>query len=234
MKSVWSIGLVALALLAVSSWANVSAQDASTPQAVPSSIEPYSFDGPFAPSPNLCTVTPISTDVAASLLATPVAAVEPQLTSHGIVAIPGGTPAYVDTATAITDVLTKLWACNNASNLGAMLGLFTDEAVQSTFGFTDDTEWDLAELRSNVAAALTSGEPRTEDERSSIDGIASVLQQQDGRIGALVLNTDPGVANGHPVLDYFAFVLQDEGWKLDEIVLDPFDLTPEYGFNAST
>jgi hypothetical protein len=234
MKLRWSIGFLAVLLFAASLWAEVSAQDAATPEPAPTSLIPYAFEGPFAPSPELCTVTPISTDLAASLLATPVAIVEPPTTSHGTVVIPAGTPADSDTTTAILDVLTKLWACNNASNRGAILGLFTNDAIQSTFGFTEATQWDLAELRANVAAALTPGEPRAEDEWASIDGIASVLQLPDGRIGVLVLNTDPGVANGHPVLDYFVFVLQDNSYRLDEIILDPFDLTPDYGWDATS
>ena len=209
------------------------AQDAATPTAEVTALQPYAFAGPFSPSPELCTTEPVSTDLTASLLATPVATEEPELTSNGTIVIPAGTPADVDTTTDVLDVLTQLWACNNARNLAAVLGNLTDEAIQTVYGSPDASQWDLTELRSDVAAALTPGEPRTSDEFASIDGITSVVSHDDGRIGVLVLNSDPLVADGRTVLDYFAFELQDTGYKLDLIILDPFDLTPEYGYDAS-
>jgi hypothetical protein len=210
-----------------------SAQDAGSPTANVSTLQPYTFAGPFSPSPDQCATEPISTDVTANLLATPVAKEAPEVTTGGTIAIPSGSPADVDSTTAVLDVLTQLWACNNARDLAAVLGNMTDKAIQATFGSSEASSWNFSDLRSDVAAALTPGEPRTTDELASIDGITSVLQHDDDRIGVLVLNSDPLVADGQTVLDYFAFELADSGYKVDEIILDPFDLTPGYGFEAS-
>jgi hypothetical protein len=166
----------------------------------------------------------------AALIATPVPAVTLPVTDHGTVALPSGVPADEATSGAVTNLLTQLWACNNARNKAAILTLFTDQAIQQLFSVPGDVPFDMADLRADVAAALTPGEPRTADELASIDAVVSVLQQDTGQIGVLVLNTDPTVADGDQVLDYFAFEPADGAFKVSNVVLDPFDLTPDYGF----
>ena len=109
---------------------------------------------------------------------------------------------------------TQLWACNNASDSAAVLALFTEQAIQETVGNTDGASWDMAELRADVAAALTPGDPRPAEEWASIDGIVSILAESDGRIGVLVLNSDPLVAEGDQVLDYFAFSTEGDATRL--------------------
>jgi hypothetical protein len=223
--------LVFAVLLASAIGGTVYAQGTPTPGGA---LTPYTFSPPFAPAPDQCTTTAISTDTAASLLATPVAAVTPPVTDHGIVALPSGVPADEATTTAVDAVLTQLWACNNARNKAAILTLMTDQAIQQSFGDTSGESFDMADLRADVAVALTPGEPRTTDELASIDAVASVLQQSDGQVGVLVLNTDPTVADGDQVLDYFAFVSDGGTWKVSNVVLDPFDLTPNYGFEKTS
>jgi hypothetical protein len=196
-------------------------------------LSPYTFSPPFTPTPAQCTTAAASTDVISSLLATPVAATTPALTDHGIVALPDGVSADDATTTAVDEVLTQLWACNNARNKAAILTLMTDQAIQQSFGDTSGAAFDMADLRADVAAALTPGEPRSPDELASIDAVVSVLQQADGQVGVLVLNSDPTVADGDQVLDYFAFVSDGGMWKVSNVMLDPFDLTPGYGFEKS-
>jgi hypothetical protein len=222
-----TFAIVSLALLAGAGVGSARAQGTPEPA---TELAPYSFAAPFAPSPDLCTATPVSTDRAAELLATPVAEPEPPLTAHGIVALPAGQPADEATTTAVVAVLTQFWACNNASNPAAMLGLFTEQGLQETIGTNESTFLDPADLRADVAAALTPGEPRPEEEWASIDAIVTVLQQEDGQVGVLILNTDPNVADGDQVLDYFAFAEGDSGYQIARVILDPFDLTEGYGF----
>jgi hypothetical protein len=219
-----------LALLTGSAVGSARAQGTPEPA---SDLAPYSFAAPFAPSPDLCTASPISTDLAAELVATPVATPEPLLTEHGIVALPDGQPADETTSASVVAVLTQFWACNNASNPAVMLGLFTEQGLQETIGTSESTFVDPAELRADVAAALTPGEPRPEEEWASIDAIVAVLQQDDGQVGALVLNTDPNVAEGAQVLDYFALAAVDSGFQIVRVILDPFDLTDGYGFEKA-
>jgi hypothetical protein len=197
-------------------------------QATPTPTGPEAFD------PALCTAEEISTDHAAMLLATPVPAPEPPLTDHGVVALPTGSPADDATVAAVGDVLTQLWACNNARNKAAVFGLFTDQALQETIGFTGGASWDEAELRAEVATALTPGEPRPQEEWASIDAIVGVTAYPDGHVGVLVLNTDPAVAGGDQVLDYFRFEPDAAGgYKVSQVLLDPYDLTTGYGFEKA-
>jgi hypothetical protein len=201
--------------------AGASAQDSATPTALPV-------------DPALCTTEPISTDHAAMLLATPVPGPELALTDHGVVALPTGSPADEATVAAVGDVLSQLWACNNARNKGAVFALFTDQALQETIGFTGGASWDAADLRAEVAAALTPGEPRPQEEWASIDTLVSVTSYSDGQVGVLVLNTDPTVADGDQVLDYFRFVSDgSDGYKVSQVILDPYDLTAGYGFEKA-
>jgi hypothetical protein len=224
------ITLFVIGLLSIAIGGDARAQGTPTPGG---SLTPYTFSAPFAPAADQCTTAAASTDTVASLLATPVPATTPAVTDHGIVALPGGVPVDETTATAVDDVLTQMWACNNARNKAAILSLFTDQAIQQLFGNTTNAPFEMADLRADVAAALTPGEPRTAGDLASIDAVVSILQQSDGQIGVLVLNTDPDVAEGDQVLDYFAFVSDGGASKVSNVILDPFDLTPDYGFEKS-
>jgi hypothetical protein len=190
-----------------------------------------SYGAPFVPGAELCTTAPISTDVAASILATPTPLRELPLTDNGIVALPGGTVADDATTSGILTTLTQIWACNNAQNSAALLTLFSTEGLQETLGVSDGSSWNLEQIRAAVAAGLTPEEPRPAEEYASIDAVVSILAQPDGAFGVLVLNTDPNVAEGDQVLDYFAFTSADGAtFLISSVILDPFDLTPGYGF----
>ncbi len=190
-----------------------------------------SYGAPFVPGAELCTTEPISTDVAASILATPTPIRELPLTANGIVSLPGGTAAD-DAATAgILTTLTQIWACNNAQNSAALLTLFSTEGLQETLGVTDGSSWNLEQIRAAVAAGLTPEEPRPAEEYASIDAVVSILAEPDGSFGVLILNTDPNIAEGDQVLDYFAFTSADGAtFLVSSVILDPFDLTAGYGF----
>jgi hypothetical protein len=214
-------GALALSVLAVAA-ASAGAQGTPTPT------------GSIAVDPALCTTAPISTDHAAALLATPVPTPVPPLTDHGIVALPSGSPADEATVAAVGEVLSQFWACNNARNKAAVFGLFTDQAFQETVGFTGGAAWDAADLRAEVAAALTPGEPRPPAEWATIDTLVSVTTYPDGRVGVLALNTDPLVAAGDQVLDYFQFApVADGSYNISQVILDPYDLTAGYGFEKA-
>lgn len=200
--------------------AQTLAQDA-TPVAV------LSFD------PANCTTTPISVDHAAMLLATPVAEPELPVAADGLVALPAGVPATEEQMTAIDATIEQLWSCNNARDKGAVYALFTDQAIQESIGFTEGSSWDIAELEAAVALKLVPGEPRTPEEWATVDAIVSATAYDDGQAGVLIVNTDPFVANGQQVQDYFRFVLEDGVAKVSGVILDPYDLTPGYGFEKA-
>ncbi len=185
-------------------------------------------------APAACASDPIDTDHAAALMATPVASPELPLSDAGVVALPEGSPADDQTIAAVESVVSQLWSCNNARDKARVFGLFTDEAIQETVGFTEGSSWDTAELRAEVAAVLTPGEPRTQEEWASVDEIVSVTTLADGQVGVLILNSDPFVMDGDQVLDYFQFVSVDGEYKVSAVVLDPFDMTAGYGFEKSS
>ncbi len=183
--------------------------------------------------PANCTTEGISTDHAAELLSTPVAQPELALTDAGIVALPMGVPSTEAELAPVLVAIEQLWSCNNARDKAAVYANFTDQAIQETIGFTEGSSWDQADLRADVAAALTPGDPRAEEEWASVNAIVSATTYEDGQIGVLILNTDPLVANGAEVQDYFKFVIEDGVAKVSQVILDPYDLTPIYGFNKT-
>jgi hypothetical protein len=187
---------------------------------------------PFDPAN--CTTAPISVDHAAMLMATPVAASEPALADDGLVALPTGTPATEEQMTAINATIEQLWACNNARDKGAVYALFTDQAIQESVGFTEGSAWDIAELEAAVAIKLVPGDPRAPEEWATVDAIVSATAYDDGQVGVLIVNTDPLVANGQQVQDYFKFVIEDGVAKVSGVILDPYDLTPGYGFEKAS
>jgi hypothetical protein len=220
-RSVWgALSVLGLAVLLALPAANVLAQDA-TPVAA------------SAYDPANCTTEPISVDHAAMLLATPVAAPELPVTDEGVVALPTGVPTSEEEMAVVSATLEQLWACNNARNKGAVYALFTDHAVQESVGFTEGSSWDTAELEAAVALSLVPGEPRAPDEWATIDAIVSATTYDDGQVGVVIVNTDPLVANGQQVQDYFRFVIEDGVAKVSGVILDPFDLTPGYGFEKA-
>src|SRR3954454_6945122 len=163
------------------------AQDA-TPAAEATSLTANSFAAPYAPSPDLCTIAPMSTDEVANLLATPTPLFSPPVTANGIVALPGGTVADEAATTGVLSTLTELWACNNAQNSASVLALFSPAGLQQTLGVTDDSTWSLEAIRAKVAAELTPEDARAEENWASIDAVVSLFAQSDGSIGVLVLN----------------------------------------------
>jgi len=212
------LGVALMLFMAVSA---TFAQDAT-----PVSMSPY--------DPANCATEPISTDHMASLLETPVSQPVQPTDASGVVALPTGGPVSETDQALVVDTLEQLWACNNARNKAAVYALFTDQAIQETIGFTDGSSWDAADLRADVAAALTPGEPRSEEEWATVNSIVSATTYDDGQIGVLILNTDPLVADGDQVLDYFRFIIMDGVAKVSQVVLDPYDLTSGYGFEKSS
>jgi hypothetical protein len=104
----------------------------------------------------------------------------------------------------------------------------TPSAVSEFYGIDLSLTGDA--LAEAVANALVNSGDREEGTEAWIDGVLTISYLGDGRTGALVLNTDPFVNNGLPVLDLFVFVNLNGVYQVDSVVFDPFDLTPGYGF----
>jgi hypothetical protein len=226
--AVFSVSLTMHVAVAQDEEATPDASPPATP--APVVLTAWAVSDPVRPEPSQCTVEPASTDeVAESLLAlesrSPI-----ELTSSGIVGIAATAPADGATVDGVLDTLTQFWACNNAGNRAALVAGMTPSGIADLYDL--DLTADEATVRAAVAAALTPGEPRTSEELASIEGVISVVQLKDGRIAALVLNSDPRIAGGAAVQDLFVFEAQSGQYLIDGFVGDPFDTIDGYGYDA--
>lgn len=196
---------------------------------VPVDLVPWVVTDQMSPTAEQCTVEPASTDEVADSLINAEPSAELVLTDNQLVAIAATGPPAQGVIDGVLATLTQFWACNNAGNRPAMVAVFTAQGIADLYSI--DLDVDDAELRAVVAAALTPGEPRPADELSGIDGIVSIVMLDDGRVAALVVNTDPRVAGGSQVLDLVIMVNQGGAYLIDNFIGDPFNLTPGYGFN---
>ena len=185
---------------------------------------------PVAPAASQCTAAPASTDdVAASLLELE-SRRTPALTANGVIAIPAVGPADQPAIDGVLATLTQFWACNNAGQRAALVSTLTPQGIAELYDL--DLSAGEEAVRAGVAAALTPGEPREPESWPASTAFRRSSTLDDGRIAALVLNTDPAIAEGDQVLDLFIFIEQDGAYLVDSFVGDPFDMIPEYGFDA--
>lgn len=196
--------------------------------AVAEDLRPWVVSDPFTPAPDECTVEALDVSSLATTLATPIPVVAPDLTSIGIYRLDVTGLADAATIDGVLDTLTLFWACTNAGNRPAVAGLMTPAAVAEFYGLDLSLTGDA--LAEEVANGLVNSGDREEGSEASIDGVLTVEYLGDGRTGALVLNSDPFVNNGLPVLDLFIFVNVNGVYQVDSVIFDPFDLTPGYGF----
>lgn len=196
--------------------------------AVAEELRPWVVTDPFVPAPDECTVAAIDVSTLSGTLATPIPVVAPELTSAGINALEITGLADAATIDGVIDTLTLFWACTNAGNRPAVAALMTPAAVAEFYGIDLSLTGDA--LAEDVADSLVNSGDREEGTEASIDGVLSIGYLGDGRTGALVLNSDPFVNNGLPVLDLFVFANVNGVYQVDSVIFDPFDLTPGYGF----
>ena len=242
MKRLLVSGLLFAMLMLGASSGLVAAQDATpeaTPEAVaspevaavPVTLVAWSVSDEMIPVAEQCTVPAASTDATADALAVLEPREAPALTDNGLVAIPAVGPADEASMNGVLQTLTQFWACNNAGNRPAMVSVFTPQGIADLYGF--DLSADEATLRAQVAASLTPSEPRSEEEISGVDGVISVVLLDDGRVAALVLNTDPRIAGGDQVTDLIILTEENGSYLIDQFIGDPFDQEPGYGFEKS-
>jgi hypothetical protein len=232
-KKIWNLGIVAafglVLLLAQAGMAQVATPPAD---ATPSPVElaAWGVTEPIIPMPEQCTIEPASTDdVAAEILALDTRAL-PEVTGHGVVAISGTGPAPQEAVDGVLATLTQFWACNNAGNRASLVALMTAQGIADLYAL--DLTADEETVRAAVAAALTQGEPRAAEEMAGIDGVTSIVSLDDGRIAALVLNTDPQIAGGAPVQDLFICEAETGQYLIDAFIGDPFNAIDGYGFDV--
>lgn len=231
-------GLMLAAIAGISMISGIAAQEA-TPEAspvavaeelsVPVDLIPWVVTDPMIPTAEQCTVEPASTDDVADQLIAAEPRGEVPVTENFLAELPATGPAGEGVIDGVLATLTQFWACNNAGNRPAMVAVFTAYGIADLYGI--DLELGDADLRAAVAASLTPGDPRPPEEISGIDGIISIVMLEDGRVAALVVNTDPRIAGGSQVLDLVIMVNEGGTYLIDTFLGDPFNLTPGYGFN---
>jgi hypothetical protein len=121
-------------------------------------------------------------------------------------AVPAGTPADAETATAVTAIFRQSVACLNGGNLSRYFSLLTEGELRERF-----TAEDVA------AAVAVPPMPVPDEEQTALYAILGVTILDDGRAGAYVIVDT--VANPDPVeVTYMIAAETDAGWRIDDII----------------
>ena len=204
-------GVLAVALLVVA--ARPAAAQGVTPA-----------DLPLTPDPADCAAEPLTAEELLAIYAdaTP-AAGGPEAAFEEFLA---ADPADEAAAAAVTQAAADVLACANSGNFLSVLALTTEAAAVTFFGPEPGTT--AEELEEQLAEfAEQEPEPLAEEERISLQAVLDVRELGSGRLGALMISTDPSVAPT-PTLDIIFFAERDGAWLLDGFVEDPYGLTPGY------
>lgn len=227
------VSMVIAVLAAMISIAPALAQEATpvaqeTPATAADQLRPWIVEQPFTPPPDECTASPVDLAQITTSMATPIPVPGDNLTSHDIHSLTVTGLADAATVAGVLDTLSLFWACTNAGNRPAVASLMTLGAIAQFYNI--DLTLSGTDLDDEIANRLANSGDRDEADWASIDGVLTIEYLGDGRTGALVLNTDPFVNNGNQVLDLFIFANLNGVFQVDSVVLDPFDLTPGYGY----
>ena len=199
MRRLWMLSLVVGSLVVFGSSA-VSAQDA-TPAAA-------SDRSTFVVPPAQCVINTLLPGVLNSL-ATPAEAAEapPAAMASDIpFAIPAGTAADAETATAVTDIFRQSFACENSGNLSRYFSLLTESRIRASF--TAD------EIAGVVGIPPV---PVPDEEQTALYAILNVTIHGDGRAGAYVIVDT--VANPDPVEVLYMIAAETAaGWRIDDVI----------------
>jgi hypothetical protein len=166
------------------------------------------------PSPEECTVEPISLERLAQLVATPVP--EPVASPEASptpFAMPEGRPADNATVAAITATIREYIACINAGDLARVLALYSDRAIVELLGLPAGGEATAQEILDSL------GTPQVvpDDQRTVLIRIDEVLVLPDGRVAALILGDDR--ANPRPPGPALVYFVEIEGrWMIDGFI----------------
>lgn len=201
-------------LMGRATFLTASAQDA-TPVAVS-----------LAPSPEECTVEPITVerlaavmggDASASPEATPaLPEVETEVTpvaSPSVFTMPEGTPVDEATAAAISAAVRVYMACINAGDYARLLSLYSDSGLRQLLGNVIGQGF----TAEDVVSSFGTPQPLPDDQTTLLFGIDTILALPDGRVAALVIGDDqsnPGPPG--PALIYFVQV--DGEWLVDGFI----------------
>lgn len=146
---------------------------------------------PITADPADCQVEPRSADDLIALWfenGTPVADATTPVGASTIteVTVPVGTSADAETVVAVTDTMRGIVGCFAAGDIARGLALFTDDLARGFNAGNRLSEQDVRELVAAPPAAGAGGE------FGQILAITNVMDLEDGRVGAFVVDRDDG------------------------------------------
>ena len=199
MRRLWMLSLVVGSLVVLGTSA-VSAQEA-TPAAA-------SDRSTFVVPPAQCVISTLLPGVLNSL-ATPADAADETpaaMASDVPFAVPAGTPADAEIATAVTAIFRQSFACENSGNLSRYFSLLTEGQIRESF---------TADVIAGVVAIPPVPVPA--EEQTALFAILDVSIHGDGSAGAYVIVDT--VANPDPVeVLYMIAVQTGPGWRIDDVI----------------
>lgn len=197
-------------LLGMSSMTSVVAQG-ETPESLQQEATPQigTLTFPLTPDPALCTIEPRSTEDLLGLWftedGTPVTITQ-QVPAE--VTIPLGPAADDEEISAIYATVHELFSCFAAGDFPRATSLFTDDLAQQFGPGPEATEEEVT--------ALLEAEPVPESPEVTgfIVAITDVMELEDGRVGAFVVDRGP---QGDTTA-YVIFAYEGERWLVDEVI----------------
>ena len=171
---------------------------------------------PVTPDPAECGIAPREAEELAELTATPDANAAGGTGTPFV--LPPGEPADAPTVAFVNAIVREALACGNASGFLGVAALLTNEA--------------LAHHTDEVLTFAAGAAPPADDERRALLDVIGAREVGNGRLGALVVITDP-TRTPATTLTYVVLAEGAEGaggseqylYLIDDLVEDPYGLT---------
>ncbi|MEZ4500421.1 MAG: hypothetical protein R2839_10175 [Thermomicrobiales bacterium] len=194
--------VISLVLSVLSGSVVTLAQDA-TP--VPQTGPPFTL--PFAPPPELCTLTPRTVEDYAAFAGAPQVELPP-------VILTAGPPPDQETIDGIVDTMVRFFACLNAMDPLRWAGVFTDA------GFEEDSV--NSGLTADLIAWIGSphDEPSPEEDWDVLYAMFAFQLLPDGRVAAILQRGPDGLGG----MDLTIWAKEGDRWLLDFWVDEPWDV----------
>ncbi len=160
----------------------------------------------------LCVVEPMSVDDLVALIPTGTPA--PRTNTGADFVPPTGTPADAETATAVSEFVYELSACNQAGNILAVFALQSDAYTKGTLSRMGMTEAQVQQL-------VGTGDP-VNTGNQNVTTINDIVVLDDGRIGVAVTEVVTNPSGLVETFDMYYTLVESETagqYLLDEYVL---------------
>jgi hypothetical protein len=131
---------------------------------------------------------------------------------------PTGQPVSAELLVDVFRVITDSVDCANANDPLRSMALYSDRYLATRFAGSDGED----ELGHLIAAASREPVPAAPEDRLVLLGITETVTYDDGRVGVMVTT-----ANADSVFADLVILIQtDDGWRIDQVVLDAGNSQP--------